>query len=499
MMKKITSLIALLLATKFSMAQGVAINNNNAAPNNSAMLDVQSTTKGMLVPRMTTAQRTAIASPAKGLMVYDTDANSFWYYNGSKWTFLSASGSSTDWALTGNSGTNSTSNFLGTADTASLKIKTNNQTRVLVTGNGSVGINNISPQAQLDVRTLKNSSTVVDGIIGVASNSGTGGSYAGSFTANGSNNTGNVAAVSAYAQNGLYNYGFLGTASATTGDAYGVYGVGTTLGGLSWGGYFKGDYMGVQAIGGTRGVYATGGTGGWFEGSGTGIMAYGGPTGGEFHATHTGVDVTVHTKTQTYAFPQYGIDCDIVNDANTEQVFGIYSHVDGKNAVSNVIGIYSEPHGVKSSFLTSFFGAGNVNITGNYYSSSDAKLKQNIKPIQKMMDKIMQLKPSSYQYRTEEYKWNLPKGNQFGLVAQDVQKVFPELVQEQVKPARFDEKTKEKLSDEVKYLGVNYTGLIPIIISGMQDLKNENIVLKNENEQLKKDIAQIKTMLKITK
>ena len=117
-----------------------------------------------------------------------------------------------------------------------------------------------------------------------------------------------------------------------------------------------------------------------------------------------------------------------------------------------------------------------------------------------MLDKIMMLKPSSYQYRTEEYKLNLPKGNQFGLIAQDVQKIFPELVAQQVKPAMFDSKTKQQVSEEVKYLGVNYTGFIPIIISAMQELQKENASLKNENEQLKNDVAQIKAMLsKISK
>lgn len=112
-----------------------------------------------------------------------------------------------------------------------------------------------------------------------------------------------------------------------------------------------------------------------------------------------------------------------------------------------------------------------------------------------MIDKIMQLKPSSYQYRTEEYKMNLPKGNQFGLIAQDIQKVFPELVADQVKPASFDKKTNEKLSDEVKYLGINYTGLIPIIISGIQEQQQKIKMLEEENVQLKKDIAQIKAKL----
>ena len=57
----------------------VSINNDGTAPDGSAMLDVQSTEKGMLVPRMTTAQRPAIASPANGLLVFDNDTGSFWF------------------------------------------------------------------------------------------------------------------------------------------------------------------------------------------------------------------------------------------------------------------------------------------------------------------------------------------------------------------------------------------------------------------------------------
>jgi hypothetical protein len=50
-------------------------------PHASSVLDVSSTTQGMLTPRMNTVQRTAIAAPADGLMVYDTDLKSFYYYN----------------------------------------------------------------------------------------------------------------------------------------------------------------------------------------------------------------------------------------------------------------------------------------------------------------------------------------------------------------------------------------------------------------------------------
>lgn len=61
-------------------------------PNASSVLDVSSTTQGMLTPRMTTAQKNAIASPADGLMVYDTDLKAFYYYNQSvtSWTVMNS-------------------------------------------------------------------------------------------------------------------------------------------------------------------------------------------------------------------------------------------------------------------------------------------------------------------------------------------------------------------------------------------------------------------------
>jgi len=66
---------------------GVAINTTGAEPDNSAMLDVSGSDKGILIPRMTETQRTAIGSPAKGLLVYQNDGTEgFYYYTGSSWT-----------------------------------------------------------------------------------------------------------------------------------------------------------------------------------------------------------------------------------------------------------------------------------------------------------------------------------------------------------------------------------------------------------------------------
>lgn len=81
--------MAFLLVNTATFAQ-VAIGTGAVTPDNSSMLDVQASDKGVLVPRMTTAQREAIDLPAVGLLVYDTTTKSFWYHNATVWTELAA-------------------------------------------------------------------------------------------------------------------------------------------------------------------------------------------------------------------------------------------------------------------------------------------------------------------------------------------------------------------------------------------------------------------------
>lgn len=66
---------------KLLNAQNISINSNGSAPDNSAMLDVTSTNRGMLIPRMTEAQRISIVNPATGLLVFQIDNDSGFYYN----------------------------------------------------------------------------------------------------------------------------------------------------------------------------------------------------------------------------------------------------------------------------------------------------------------------------------------------------------------------------------------------------------------------------------
>ena len=124
-----------------SSAQTVIVTDNSAYTTGqaSAVLDAYSITKGFLAPRMTTAQRTAISSPATGLLVFQTDGTSgFYYYTGAAWSLL-ATGIS-GWSLTGNAGTSYATNFLGTTDNTSLRFRTNNTQRLILDSLGNVGI-----------------------------------------------------------------------------------------------------------------------------------------------------------------------------------------------------------------------------------------------------------------------------------------------------------------------------------------------------------------------
>lgn len=86
------TIFIILLFSMSTNAQGVAINQNGSIANASAMLDVSSVSKGFLPPRMTTTQRTDIQSPANGLLVFDTDTKSYWYFSTSWKEINNASG-----------------------------------------------------------------------------------------------------------------------------------------------------------------------------------------------------------------------------------------------------------------------------------------------------------------------------------------------------------------------------------------------------------------------
>ena len=87
-MKQIFTLLAAVLLTASTYAQ---VGIGTTTPDAWSALDITSTTKGLLIPRMTAAQRDAISPAATGLMIYQTDGTAgFYYYNGSSWAEVGA-------------------------------------------------------------------------------------------------------------------------------------------------------------------------------------------------------------------------------------------------------------------------------------------------------------------------------------------------------------------------------------------------------------------------
>ncbi len=87
-MKNALIIVLLILAT-ISYGQ-VAVNEDGSNANSSAMFDVKSSDKGVLIPRLSNAQRDAISNPATGLLVFVTTDSSFYFFSGSDWVRLNS-------------------------------------------------------------------------------------------------------------------------------------------------------------------------------------------------------------------------------------------------------------------------------------------------------------------------------------------------------------------------------------------------------------------------
>jgi trimeric autotransporter adhesin len=291
-MKKIVLLgVALISMLGQDFAQ-VAVNTDGSSPDASAMLDVKSTLKGVLVPRMTQAQRAVISSPANGLLVYQTDNTQGYYFN------IGTSGAPA-WLRLGDL----TLPYAGSVTSGSDAFSITNTSGSAISGNAtsSSGFNiGVNGQA---------SSTNGTGMQGTAT-SGTGNTYG------------------VYGQsNSSGGRGVAGFAASGTGSTYGVYGNAQSTSG--WGVYGLANAASGSTIGVRGESYSPNGAGVFGKATASSGLTYG--VSGESSSNSGGTGV------YGLASGTNGTNCGVSGVANSSSGRGVYGYVAASTGLTRAV------------------------------------------------------------------------------------------------------------------------------------------------------------------
>jgi len=198
------------------------------------------------------------------------------------------------------------------------------------------------------------------------------------------------------------------------------------------------------------------------------------------------------------------------NDGATIRNYGLYAESQGTTGSFNVggvffahgestnynYGIYTEAYNYGggesyalyaegSSATYAGYFSGNVTVTGTFSNPSDIKLKKNINEIESVLPNLMSMNVKTYEYNANDM--NLPKGKQFGLIAQDLEKFYPELVNEQIQIKPTKEGSTEK-PERITYKAINYIGLIPILTKAIQEQQSKIEFLEEKIKALEEKI-----------
>ena len=536
MKKLLFFVLSFLSLINISNAQ-MGINSTGTAPNPSAMLDVSSTTKGLLPPRMTSAQKNAIANPADGLLVFDTNTQSYWFRQSGAWTELPKAGSTSNyWSLSGAGGNeiqNTNSGGFWSANPIGLNFYSDNisnpptapvsgaGTRMMwipsrsafrvgtiynndpdlwndsnigmystamgvntkASGPLSVSLGGYNATASGNVSLAMGNSTTASGTNSTSMGNNTTASRTNSTamgfytTASGENSTsmGNNTTASGANSTAIGNYN-LATGENSTAMGYFTTAWGknsTTLGGSTVATGNNSAAMGTANIANSQSSLAIGQyNNDYYPTNSTDVNRFLFTIGNGvdainrrncFEVRQTGV-VQLNHYTPTQDNPdRFGLR--IKRDIATGNQFWTISHPSNEN-----LDFHYGASGAFKAYVRQTDGA--------WVQSSDIRLKEQIKPVESVLEKVAQLKISRYFYKTD----TLHANQQMGLIAQEVLPLFPEFV-----------------TQNGQYYGVNYGGLSVVAIKAIQELKDENEALramllnaqKQESEQLKSLKAEI--------
>lgn len=171
-MKRITTLIsrkAMLLFALFLLIGTITqaqlkIGANPSTMQKASILELESSRQGLLLPRLVDTNGINALTPPDGMIIYLTADNSLRLRSNGAWKKIADLAAATaNWSLSGNSGIDSATNFIGTVDGKPLAIKTNGTARLHVGSNGNVGIGTTTPSATLDVNGTVKLESIANG------------------------------------------------------------------------------------------------------------------------------------------------------------------------------------------------------------------------------------------------------------------------------------------------------------------------------------------------
>ncbi len=220
-----------------------------------------------------------------------------------------------------------------------------------------------------------------------------------------------------------------------------------------------------------------------------------GESGGVFGQTVTGCDL--------YGFraqlePDIAINMGIqVQDNNgrklllpiistsTDRGLGIaeQNNINGPNALGcgNIIAFFKQDG--TGNVLTVF---GSATAIGGTFTSSDRNLKRNIQPIANALDIVSQLNGYTYEYRSDERPdLNLPRGQRYGFVTQEVQKIMPTIVR----------KSTAISGDEADFQVMEYDAIIPVLTEAIKLQQTTITTLEEQNQALEARLARLEALM----
>lgn len=176
----------------------------------------------------------------------------------------------------------------------------------------------------------------------------------------------------------------------------------------------------------------------------------------------------------------YGI-YQTASNTSSSTVYGVRAYAGGGSGTR--YGVYGSTGGSGTRY--GLYCSGNGGYTGSWSNVSDMNLKKNIRNYDNALDKVVQLEPKRYEYKTDEKSYmDLAQGDQIGLIAQEVQVLFPEVVTQNIHPGPVDDNGRPTGQEE-SYLGIDYIKLVPILT---QAIKEQQELI----EQLQLEVAELK-------